>query len=107
MLRIINLLKVSISKSKEKLFTNECLAEVVQALQRKVEQLSNKTFDSNNTKSSMVGMKVYFLIQAILDEQVKQMCLHDYHARDVSCALMTPETVHGKSKVRSLLSQFR
>ena len=107
MLRIINLLKVGISKSKERIFTAECLAEVVQVLQHKVEQLSNETSDSDNTQSKMAGIKVYSLIQSILDQHVKQNCMQDYQTRAVSYALMTPETAHGKSKVRSLLSQFR
>lgn len=106
-LRIINLLKVGMSKSKERVFTAECLAEVVQALQHKVEQLSIETSDSDNIQSKMAGIKVYSLIQSILDQHVKQNCMQDYQTRAVSYALMTPETTHGKSKVRSLLSQFR
>lgn len=55
----------------------------------------------------MAGMNVYFLIQSILDQQVKDTCMQDYQTSNVSCALMTPETTHGKSKVKSLLTQFR
>ena len=107
MLRIINLLKVGISKSKERVFTAECLAEVVQALHHKVEHQSNQTSDSDNIQSKMAGIKVYSLIQGTLDQYVKQNCMQDYRTTAVSYALMTPETAHGKSKVRSLLSQFR
>ena len=107
MLRIINILKVSISKSKEKVFTSETLVTAVEILQQKVEQLSSKICNSDNIKSTMAGMNVYCLIQTILDQQVKETCLQDYQTSNVSCALMTPETTQGKSKVRSLLSQFR
>ena len=106
-LRITKMLKVSISKSKEKVFTNECIGEVVESLQQKVEQLSSERSGTDKIASTMVGMKVYLLIQALLDQQVKKTCLQEYQASDVSCALMTPETTHGKSKVRSMLSQFR
>lgn len=105
--RIIKMLKVSITKSKEKVFTNECIGEVVESLQQKVEQLSSESSGTDKIASTMVGMKVYLLIQALLDHQVKKTCLQDYQASDVSCALMTPETTHRKSKVRSMLSQFR
>lgn len=105
--RIIKMLKVSITKSKEKVFTNECIGEVVESLQQKVEQLSSESSGTDKIASTMVGMKVYLLIQALLDQQVKKTCLQDYQASDVSCALMTPETTHRKSKVRSMLSQFR
>ena len=102
------MLKVIITKSKEKVFTNECIGEVVESLQQKAEKLGSENNDSNKiTTSTMVGMKVYLLIQAMLDQQVKQTCLQEYQASDVGCALMTPETTHGKSKVRSMLSQFR
>jgi len=105
--RIIKMLKVSISKSKERVFTNECIGEVVESLQQKVEQLSSESSGADKVASTMVGMKVYLLIQVLLDEQVKKTCLQEYQASDVSLALMTPETSHGKSKVRSVLSQFR
>lgn len=107
MLRILNILRVSISKSKEKVFTSECLTRTVESLQQKVEQLSSETYNSDKVKSTMAGMNVYFLIQSILDQQVKDTCLQDYQTSNVSCALTTPETTHGKSKVRSLLTQFR
>jgi len=106
-LRILNILRVSISKSKEKVFTSECLTRTVESLQQKVEQLSRETYNSDKVKSTMAGMNVYFLIQSILDQQVKDTCLQDYQTSNVSCALTTPETTHGKSKVRSLLTQFR
>lgn len=101
------MLKVSIMKSKEKVFTNECIAKTVESLKEKVEQLSCKTGVGDETKSSMAGMNVYFLIQAVLDEHVKQSCLQEYETMDLRCALMTPELPHGKSKIRSTLSQFR
>lgn len=107
MLRILNMLRVSISKSKEKVFTSECLTRTVESLQQKVEQLSSETYNSDKVKSTMAGMNVYFLIQSILDQQVKDTCMQDYQTSNVSCALTTPETTHGKSKVRSLLTQFR
>lgn len=107
MLRILNILRVSISKSKEKVFTSECLTRTVESLQQKVEQLSSEPYNSDKVKSTMAGMNVYFLIQSILDQQVKDTCLQDYQTSNVSCALTTPETTHGKSKVRSLLTQFR
>lgn len=106
-LRILNMLRVSISKSKEKVFTSECLTRTVESLQQKVEQLSSETYNSDKVKSTMAGMNVYFLIQSILDQQVKDTCMQDYQTSNVSCALTTPETTHGKSKVRSLLTQFR
>ena len=105
--RIINMLKVTITKSKGKVFTNECISEVVESLQHKVEQLSSESSGTEKIPSTMVGMKVYLLIQALLDQQVKQTCLQDYQANDVNCALATPETTHGKSKVCSMLSKFR
>lgn len=101
------MLKVGISKSKGKVVTTECLAEVVQNLQKKVEQLSSESCSCYDTQSTMAGMKVYSLIQSILDQNVKQTGLQDYKTWELSCALMTPETGHGKSKLRSLLSQFR
>ena len=107
MLRIFNTLRVSITKSKEKVFTNECIGEVLESLQQKVEEIGSKTYDGDKTTSTMVGIKVYLLIQAVLDQQVKETCLQEYQASNVSCALMTPETSQGKSKVRSMLSQFR
>lgn len=67
-LRIMNMLKVSIIKSKEKVFTNESIAKTVESLKEKVEQLSCKICDGGQAKSSMAGMNVYFLIQAVLDE---------------------------------------
>ncbi|XP_068747987.1 PCNA-interacting partner-like isoform X1 [Montipora capricornis] len=106
-LRVLNLLKVGISKSKERVFTTECLAEVVEALKQSIEQLSIENFEGKACQSTMAGMKSYYLIQYLLDQHVKQMSQQDHHTQDVSYALMTPETAHGKSKVRSLLSQFR
>ena len=101
------MLKVSITKSKERVFTNECIGEVLESLKQKVEQLSSESHDTDKIASTIVGMNVYLLIQAVLDQQVKQTCLQEYQTSDVNCALMTPETTHGKSKVRSMLSQFR
>ena len=101
------MIKISIIKSKEKVFTNECIGEVVESLKEKVEQLSCTACEGDKTNSSMAGMKVYFLIQAVLDHHVKQRCLQEYETNDLRCALMTPETTNGKSKVRSMLSQFR
>ncbi|XP_015762098.1 PREDICTED: PCNA-interacting partner-like [Acropora digitifera] len=106
-LRTITLLKVGISKSKERVFTAECLTEVMEDLKQNVEQLNTDNFTS--CESSMSGMKAYFLIQSLLDRYVKQkLTSHLHHqTRDINDALVTPETAHGKSKVRSLLTQFR
>lgn len=106
-LRTITLLKVGISKSKERVFTAECLTEVMEDLKQNVEQLNSDNFTS--CESSMSGMKTYFLIQSLLDRYVKQkLTSHLHHqTRDINDALVTPETAHGKSKVRSLLTQFR
>ena len=76
-------------------------------LQQKVEQLSSETSGTDKIASTMVGMKVYLLIQALLDQQVKQTSLQEYQTSDVNCVLMTPETTNGKSTMRSMLSQFR
>ena len=106
-LRTITLLKVGISKSKERVFTAECLTEVMEDLKQNVEQLNTDNFRS--CESSMSGMKAFFLIQSLLDRYVKQkLTSHLHHqTRDINDALVTPETAHGKSKVRSLLTQFR
>lgn len=106
-LRALTLLKVGISKSKEKVFTAECLTEVMEDLKQNIEQLNTDNFTT--CESTMSGMKAYFLIQSLLDQYVKQNIIShmNHQTRDINDTLTTPETAYGKSKLRSLLTQFR
>ena len=104
------MLKVNLTKSQERVFSAESIAGATEDLQQTLEHVSRDQFHHSNSKaahSTMVGFKSYLLIQSIIDWHVKQSHHLNYEMVSVESALATPQTTHGKSKVCSLLTQFR
>ena len=103
------MIRVSLLRSKEQLFPGQCINKAAEILQQVVEETLNKDdLSSQDKESSIVGMKSLLLIQDVLDQNTHSSVSCDvYDTRDVHQVLTTPQTVQGRPRMRSLLTQFR
>ena len=109
-LKVINTVRLSLNRSKDRPFEVETINHVSQTLQRQLKHIVGRKhdFDTQEKRNcKMVGASTILLIQRLLDENLCQANLRDNNAQELYSVLSTPETAQGRSKHHSLLTQFR
>lgn len=108
-MKVINAVRISLIKAKEKQFQTEVINEVSQVLQQKLKIIAQRQHEIDRQEArncKLVAAETISLIQNLLDDNLCQINRFSDRVRELYSVLNTPDAP-GPSELHSVLTQFR